>query len=572
MAYHLALRNSRYYYICRVPADLLSRFPSKKICRSLKTTNKNSARILASEIESKTQGLFMKLRAGVFDEHTKAKMLTQFMRKELTSKEAEIHGRVFGDDAVTKSANAFAGYLAHLDSVPDDDPIPFYVRLANTAKADEYSAKLGLQNGGNSYSEEAALGLAQKFNVKLSDAESKYMQRQMLQFKLHLAQAELDARLNSDWSKLDGLRVKLDREIENVTEKYYLKDISKSYYSSFETDPEKKGILLNSWRAVKRQVEFIVKTFGGNAELSLINSKKGKEKLQMALAQKRKSTGDKISSKESSEYMKRLSTLVKFAIDEHELDITNRITGTFKSVGSEKPRDSFSHTDIKNLVNALCTVQIVFGRGRIPRNDRFWIILIALLHGLRESSIVNLRFRHLVADDDTDILCFDLRKDAALLRTKTDSMKILCPVHPVLISLGFLEWIDSRNLTMEEKLFEDTPSSFGQWFNGLTPTSGWNYDNITQEDKKVFHSFRHYFRMLGRDLGLSDKEIDEMSGHARSTKGSIGTKHYDERTQAQRFSDIQARMMEEGRFLRKDLDIDRLKVRASELFFPDAVI
>lgn len=510
----------------------------------------------------------MKLRSTVFDEQAKEKMIVEYMHLELAAREALIYGKACGNDEASQMANRYASKVAALKEITNRTEVN--EALGEMAGQTERYAKQVLQN--EMYDIRGITEKLQKrFKVKLSKEDFLYVHNQLLQFDVQLSKAEQVARLQADWAPLQLLRADVGNKQALLSKRYHLRDIIKAYLDSFDTDPEKKGIQLNSWRAVKRQVTFIEDTFG-NAELTVINSKKGKEKLQTALSQKRKSTGETISSKESSEYMKRLSTLVKFVIDENELDITNRITGTFKSFGSEKPRDSFNHTNIRNLVIALCTVQIVAGRGRMPRNDRFWIILIALLHGFRKSSIVNLQFRHIVADDDTGILCFDLRNDSALLHTKTDSMKILCPVHPALISLGFMEWIDSRNLTKAEKLFEDDPNSFGQWFNGVTNTSGWNYDHITQEDKKTFHSFRHYFRMLGRDLGLSDKEIDEMSGHARHTKGSIGTKHYDERTQAQRFSDIQARMMEEGRFLRKDVDFDRLKVRATELFFADAVI
>jgi len=257
---------------------------------------------------------------------------------------------------------------------------------------------------------------------------------------------------------------------------------------------------------------------------------------------------------------------VKHAIEEHDLDIINKISGTHKSIGSIKARDTYSRQDMIRLEESLCTLQILAGRWPKPRNDRFWIILIAIVHGFRESSIVNLRRRHLATDDDTGLQCFDLRDDADLLRTKTDNMKILCPLHPALSSIGFLKWVETRGLPEDAKLFEDTPESFGAWWNGLSRTSGWNYNHVTTDDKKVFHSFRHYFRMQMDELGLSDKVINEMMGHARDANGDTGRKHYAERTMAKRMREVQNMTLGEGRILSRDLNFDRLTLRVKELF------
>jgi integrase len=300
--------------------------------------------------------------------------------------------------------------------------------------------------------------------------------------------------------------------------------------------------------------------------LNIFNSKKGKDQLLTALQKKVKSNGDSISAKESSEYMKRLSAIVKFIIDEHDLDITNKITGTYKVAGPTKERDTYNHADMKNLEEALCTVNIIAGRWPKPRNDRFWIIAIAILHGFRLASIVNLHRRHIVIDDDTLTLCFDLRVDAKLLRTKTEGMKILCPIHPSLIHVGFRKWLDSRELTQDDKLFEDTPESFGAWWNGLNGTSGWNYDHVTTDSKKTFHSFRHYFRMTMDELGISEKVINEMMGHARDTSGGTGRKHYAERTMVRRMKEVQLQTIRSGRILNRDLDFQRLRDRAAVLF------
>jgi hypothetical protein len=258
--YHITQRGSRLYYVCRIPTDLQHYFPVRKICRSLKTAIKKYAKVLAATIEHETQGLFMALRSNVFDENTKAKMLTTYMQRELTVKEAEIHGKVLGDDINAKKANAFATYIKHLETVPDIYPETdtFNVRLGNAAKCSENSARIALLKGGNEFSERSVTELSQKFKVKLSEDDNTYMQKQILQFDLQLAQAEQDARLKADWAKLDQLRGSLERQLSQIKERYFLREVAAEYLASYDTDLSKKDIRLNSALRRFKWVEHIV--------------------------------------------------------------------------------------------------------------------------------------------------------------------------------------------------------------------------------------------------------------------------------------------------------------------------
>jgi len=101
--YHITQRGSRLYYLCRVSADLQHFFSVTKICRSLKTSSKKHAKVLAATLEHDTQGLFMALRSTVFDEFSKSKILTDYMRRQLTMREAVIQGNTNIDSALGRT-------------------------------------------------------------------------------------------------------------------------------------------------------------------------------------------------------------------------------------------------------------------------------------------------------------------------------------------------------------------------------------------------------------------------------------------------------------------------------------
>jgi integrase len=257
-----------------------------------------------------------------------------------------------------------------------------------------------------------------------------------------------------------------------------------------------------------------------------------------------------------------MSSIVKAIIEKNELDVLNKIKATHATVGVVKPRASYSPSDLKKLEEALCSVPITYYNK--PRNDRFWIILIAILQGFRKTAIVDLKELHITIDEDSKLPCFDLTLDAA----PTDKPRILSPIHPLLIRVGFIKWLEQTPTRDDNrKLFKDDPESFGQWWNGTKGIDSWNRTHITTDKKKTFHSFRHYFCSWTAEVGTSEKELDEMSGHSERYVGDdVRNIHYLERTRAGRMSETQKKSIKNGKMLLRDLDWQRLKARAEELF------
>ena len=137
---------------------------------------------------------------------------------------------------------------------------------------------------------------------------------------------------------------------------------------------------------------------------------------------------------------------------------------------------------------------------------RRWFALVGLFSGMRLSEIAQL--------ERTDLIDLNERKHFAVTRTsafdnakslKNKSARRQVPVHPELIRLGFLRWVE-KNKRTDGKLF---PSErYSRWWNDeFTPALG------IKANDKVFHSLRNNFRDA-LTAATEDREArDRIFGH-----------------------------------------------------------
>ena len=182
-----------------------------------------------------------------------------------------------------------------------------------------------------------------------------------------------------------------------------------------------------------------------------------------------------------------------------------------KPARRDKPRLSFTADDLKLIFESP-----VFSQGHRPKGGAgkaaVWIPLIGLMTGMRLEEIGQLRRADIKLQEG--IWYFDLDHVPEEGRwLKNDSSRRQIPVHPRLIELGFLELVQDSN----GRLFPSVSSvgsrqlsaSWSQWFGRyLRKVVG-----IT-DPRKTFHSFRHTFKDLCRESGVSKELHDKLTGHA----------------------------------------------------------
>jgi integrase len=174
----------------------------------------------------------------------------------------------------------------------------------------------------------------------------------------------------------------------------------------------------------------------------------------------------------------------------------------------------------------------VFTEGARPTAGRgeaaFWLPLLGLFTGARLGELAPLTVADVTTDEPSQVPMITIREDREQgRRLKTAGSARVVPVHPKLVRIGFLRFVeDARsNAGTSAPLFPLlTPGpkgGFGEawskWFGRYIRDLG-----ITNR-ASVFHSFRHGFKDALRAAGVSEDVNDALTGHAGP--GTIGRQY-----------------------------------------------
>ncbi|MGZ8473460.1 MAG: site-specific integrase [Candidatus Deferrimicrobiaceae bacterium] len=117
--------------------------------------------------------------------------------------------------------------------------------------------------------------------------------------------------------------------------------------------------------------------------------------------------------------------------------------------------------------------------------------------------------------EEEGITCIDINEKEDK-KTKTASSRRLIPVHPILIELGFKEYVDSIRAAGEPRLWsalkkkkrDGYGSDLGKWYQRF------NRKFVTTEKLRVFHSMRHNLANELKQRGVDGNIIAEILGHS----------------------------------------------------------
>jgi len=182
----------------------------------------------------------------------------------------------------------------------------------------------------------------------------------------------------------------------------------------------------------------------------------------------------------------------------------------------EKARVSFTAAEIEQIFNSP-----VFKAGFRPMGGAgeaaVWLPLIAYMTGMRLEEIGQLTKDDIKRQDDIWFFNLDHAPNKGRV-LKNESSRRQIPVHSRLIELGFLDLVSGST----GRLFPDLSSagarqltaSWSQWFGRyLRQVIG------IADRRKTFHSFRHTFKDLCREAGISKDLHDRLTGHSSQDVG-----------------------------------------------------
>jgi len=271
-----------------------------------------------------------------------------------------------------------------------------------------------------------------------------------------------------------------------------------------------------SWRA-RTEVEFtsalnlMLTTLGDQqiSQITRIDCISCRDRLLNGSERTPSSTATSRAPKTVNQYIRLLSSVFKLAVDQGVLfkNPAERLTLPL-SIKPMQQRNAYSPAQIqlilKNLPEQSCDYP-----------ERYWMPVIALYSGLRREEIAQLSWSDIIEKDG--IACFDINGEH--LKTKTSTR--LVPVHPELIKLGFLDYVENTKMLSEDRA--DTAYLFpaintdrygrrGRWFGEWY--SKFLRENIGLNDPKLtFHSFRHTFATALKHAEVDGSMMAELLGH-----------------------------------------------------------
>ena len=176
----------------------------------------------------------------------------------------------------------------------------------------------------------------------------------------------------------------------------------------------------------------------------------------------------------------------------------------------------------------------------LPRDsskpERLYVPMICMLSGMRLDEACQLYREDIIQVDG--LWCFDIN-DCKDKKLKNLSSNRMVPVHPALIELGLLGYVErcqegSRlwgNLKWCK--VNGYSNSLGKWYQRF------NREQVTTDPLKTLHSMRHSFADTLKQLGVQENLIAELMGHANSC---ITTGRYGKRYQAKVLLEVVSRL------------------------------
>jgi integrase len=222
-------------------------------------------------------------------------------------------------------------------------------------------------------------------------------------------------------------------------------------------------------------------------------------------------------------YMIRIGAFLKWAAKHKyiEANFADGLTVLKKDRKEEEERDAYSEEDLQRLIGS----PLYTSPRREDHPERYWIPLIGLYSGMRLNEICQLHLEDIKEVDG--IVCFDINDDGEK-RLKNISSRRIIPVHPILLKLDFLEYVQGLREKGGKRLWENLArkrdgyaQDFSKWYQRF------NRKEITDNPKRVFHSFRHTLANNLKQNGVDEPVIAEILGHSHNsiTSGRYGKRY-----------------------------------------------
>lgn len=218
-------------------------------------------------------------------------------------------------------------------------------------------------------------------------------------------------------------------------------------------------------------------------------------------------------------YLLHIASLFNWAFNEQWVT-SNPFKGLsiFDPLDDADRRDPFTVPQLQKLFTS-GSWQGPYEEGKGRAGD-YWVPLLCLFHGLRNAEAAGLRVEDVCEEAGHPVIRlqpYDNRK------LKTKDSRGTVALHPEMIRLGFLQYVESRKAAGEQLLFpEGVANSRGQVGAKLGERFSKHVKRLGLEGRKLgMHSFRHCFEDRLREAELPERTALALARRREAGSSSV---------------------------------------------------
>lgn len=500
-----------FYFYCRVPKDLIGLLNRKELKKSLKTGNRRTARTAAKSYALELERLGVYVRTGIMDDMQLHRILQRFKDSFLLGLEGArdtgasamdvLENQVFSTRPIDGlDVNTGMIHLVNLfgesgTSLDPDRAIIEYTRLIGVA-CEELRTNNFLEDTRRAV---RRLVIENRLDVEFPPT-GWFDENDDLWFEpvkgdfLKVIRRYLQARIDMFTIEVERLRGNysnpFDTQARSKRPPFYLSEAIEKFCQHRQNERPANDRTRQRYR---EYFNVMLEMLGDRDVTEFIRQDllNLKEQLYQRPANLKKNpkvirTLDRRTVE--TNYMGKITALFRWL---HENDYVDRdlTPGLVKSLTAKEKKDRkrkpYDADDLKRIFDL------------IPFDEKqphlAWVPLIAAYSGARQGEICQLLVTDIKEAHGIPYMSITEEDDEGnIVKTvKNENSKRLVPLHPVIVEMGFLNFVEMRTAHGKKVIFEVRSHKplTGQYYSKRFQE--FNRKQITDDRKKVFHSFRH---------------------------------------------------------------------------------
>lgn len=160
----------------------------------------------------------------------------------------------------------------------------------------------------------------------------------------------------------------------------------------------------------------------------------------------------------------------------------------------------------------------------IERDAYFWLPLLGIYHGNRLEECAQLFGGNIRQVDD--VWCMHITDEGEGQQLKNETSRRTVPIHPVLLGMGFIEYVQSVAPAQTDPIFPDLEPGGADMKRGYTFTKWFSRyrSKMGIKNGRDYHSFRHNVTTQLLNNGIPQHHVDLLTGHASA--GETVSRYY----------------------------------------------